>query len=230
MLRIWHALTYLGDGAVLLPCTLLLLVWLIAAPTSRRTGWLWLVALMVVGGGVALSKVLYMVSGWHPAGWDFIGLSGHAALSFLFWPSAGALVTERKRTGLRAAMVALGVCLALAISASSWVLRDHSLSEVALGGLWGALVATAFLTLTWQQLTGAPRLREWMIAGVLLIVFIAFGHEFPSTRVLRCIASQVSGRAGIHTRRDLGPQAQLSEKEAGGLNKDLPTARPRTPP
>ncbi|TAL89537.1 MAG: phosphatase PAP2 family protein, partial [Rhodanobacter sp.] len=203
MLRVWHALTYIGDGAVLVPCAALLFAWLIAAPATRRSGWWWLVAMLLVAGGVALSKLLYMVSGWHPAGWNFTGLSGHAALSFLFWPCAGALVTARNRTWLRVATVGLGASLALAISVSSWVLRDHSLSEVVVGALWGAAVATVFLLLAWRSVAQAPLAHKWMIASMLLLVLVALGHEFPSKRVLSWIASRVGGHSALHTRTNL---------------------------
>jgi hypothetical protein len=214
MLRVWHALIYLGDGAVLLPCTLLLFAWLIAIPATRRTAWWWLVAVLLVGGGAALSKVLYMVSGWHPASWNFIGLSGHAALSFLFWPAAAILVTGRDRIRLRVVALALGGCLALAISISSWMLRDHSLAEVALGALWGALVAAVFLTVVWRHLAKAPSVRTWMTVSMLLIAVVAYRHEFPSTRVLNWVALHVSEHTTVHTRADLGPHAQLSRKRA----------------
>lgn len=229
MLRIWHALTYVGDSTVLLPCAVLLFAWLMATPATRRTGWSWLVAVLTAGGGVALSKVLYMVFGWHPAGWNFTGLSGHAAFSLLFWPSAAALVTGRKRTTLRAALVALGVCLALAISASSWVLRDHSLVEVALGAMWGASVAAVFLTVTWRRAAEAPVVRKWMIASVLLVVIIAFGHGFPSTRVMGWIALHASGHTAIHSRCDLGPHARLSNQDTDCPHPDSSAARPHTP-
>ena len=228
-LRVWHALIYLGDGAVLIPCTVLVFVWLIAAPATRRTGWWWLVAVLLVSGGVALSKMLYMVSGWHPAGWNFIGLSGHAALSFLFFPSAAALVTSRNKHGLRIIAVAFGACLALAISIASWVLRDHSLAEVVLGSLWGALVAAVFLRITWRHVTEAPSLRRGMIVSMLVLVMVAYKHEFPSARVLSWIAAQVSDRTAIHTRTDLGPQAQLSKKKTDGRRADSPTARQHNP-
>lgn len=229
MLRVWHALIYLGDGAVLIPCAVLVFVWLIAAPATRRTGWWWLVAVLLVSGGVALSKLLYMVSGWHPAGWDFIGLSGHAALSFLFFPSAAALVTSRNKHGLRVVAVVLGGCLALAISISSWMLGDHSLAEVVVGSLWGALVAAAFLSITWRHVTEAPSLRRWMVVSMLALVLVAYKHEFPSTRVLSWIALQMSERTAIHTRTDLGPQAELSKKQTDRRRTDSPAAPAHTP-
>ena len=213
MLRILHALLYLGDGAVLMPCAALLLAWLIATPATRRTGWWWLFAVLLVGSGVALTKVWYMATGWHPAGWNFIGLSGHAALSFLFWPSAAALAASCHRIALRVSAVALGAGLALAIAVSSWVLRDHSLVEIVLGALWGALGASVFLAITWRHVAKAPLVRSWMIASLLLLAVVAFGHKFPSTGVLGRIASLVNGHAPIHTRSDLGPWAELSNRQ-----------------
>ncbi len=212
MHRVWRVLIYLGDGALLIPCAGLLFAWLLAAPASRRLAWYWLVAVLVVGGGVALSKLLYMVSGLRPAGWNFIGLSGHAALSFLFWPSLAALAGSRNRRALRIIVIALGGCLAFAITTASWVLRDHSLAEVVLGAAWGALVAGAFLAIAWRHVMPAASTRTWMIVSLALLASLAFGREFPSTRVLSWIASQVTETRSVHTRTDLGPQAQLSKK------------------
>lgn len=214
ILRVWHGLLYVGDGAVLLPCAALLFAWLVATPSTLRTACWWLAAVLLVGGGVALSKLLYMISGWCPAGWNFIGLSGHAALSFLFWPAAAALVTSSCNNRLRVVAVALGACLALAISAASWMLRTHSLVEVVLGGLWGALVAAVFLKISWRQEAQAPLPRLWIIASMLLLLVVAYRHQLPSTRVLGRIALQVSGHSTIHTRADLGPQARLSSDTA----------------
>lgn len=225
LLRIWHALLYLGDGAVLIPGAALLFVWLITNPATRRTGWFWLLAVLLVGSGAALSKLLYMISGWRPGGWNFIGLSGHAAMSFLFWPAAAALVTSRCKTGLRVVAVALGAGLALAISAASWVLHVHSLVELVLGALWGALGAVAFVTITCPHVTQAPLLRRWMIASVLLLMVVAYKHEFPSTRLLGQIALQVSGHPSIYTRADLGPQAQLSPTASIHGHAKAPAAR-----
>jgi hypothetical protein len=231
MLRVWHALIYIGDGAVLLPCAVLIFAWLIATPATRRTGWWWLGAALLVGGGVALSKLLYMATGWHPAGWNFIGLSGHAALSFLFWPSVAALVTRHYRTGLRVVAVALGVGLALAITVSSWVLRDHSLVELVLGALWGVLGAAAFLPITWRRnTTRVPSLRTWMTVSLLLLLAITYRHRFPSAGVLGWVASQLNGHTTVYTRDELGSWAQLSDAVPEGLQVESSSARARGSP
>lgn len=203
MLRVWHALTFIGDGAVLLPCSLLVLAWLLAIRTARRSGWWWLASLLAVAGAVASSKLLYMVTGWRPAGWNFTGLSGHAALSSLFWPSIGPMMIGRPRTALRIVAIVLGGCLALAISAASWVLGDHSLIEVVLGAAWGGLVATTFLAFTWHHSSRVPGVRTWMMVAVLLVIALTIKHQFPSQRVLGWVATQATGRDLIHVRHGL---------------------------
>lgn len=229
-LRVWHALLYLGDGAVLMPCALLLFAWLIAAPSTRRTAWWWVLAVLLMGGGVALSKLLYMVSGWHPAGLDFIGLSGHASFSFLFFPSAAALVTNRSTTWLRVALIALGGFIAFAISCASWVLRDHSLVELVLGALWGASIAAGFLMIIRMHVAKAPVARRWMVVSLLLLTILAFKHQFPSTQILGWVALQISEHSTIHTRTDLGPQAQLPPTGEDRQGDHSQAAHTRSPP
>lgn len=204
MLRVWHALVYLGDGAVLIPCAALLFVWLIAAPMTRRSGWWWLLAMLLVSAGVALSKMLYMVTGWSPSGWNFTGLSGHAALSFLFFPVAAAFVGSNARTALRIVLLVLGASVASAISVASWMLREHSLIELVLGALSGALATAIFLTITWRHAAHTPVLRGWMIVSLLVLATVTYKREFPSTKVLSWIAVHVSDDSSIHTRTDSG--------------------------
>lgn len=207
--HLWHGLTALGDGAVLLPCALLLLAWLWAIPATRRTGWWWLAAILVTSGGVALSKVLFMGWGLHPPGLDFTGLSGDAALAFLFWPVAGVLVTDSRRSGKRVFFCVLGSGLALIITVAVVILHYHSQSEAILGGLWGIAIAAGFRVLTWRQPVAAPGIRRWMLASVLLVMVIAFGHRLSSSRVFEWVSARVSGHMSVYVRCDLGSLGQL---------------------
>jgi hypothetical protein len=148
--------------------------------------------------------MLYMVTGWSPSGWNFTGLSGHAALSFLFFPVAAAFVGSTAGTTLRVTLIALGAGVAAAISLASWMLGDHSLIELVLGASWGALVAAIFLTTTWRHPAHTPVLRGWMIVGLLVLATVTYKREFPSTKVLSWIAVHVSEDSSIHTRIDSG--------------------------
>ncbi len=207
----WKILTALGDGALLLPCALMVLIWLLAMPTTRRTGWLWLLAVFADGGVVALTKVLYM--GWrlYPPGLDFTGLSGDSAMSFLFWPMMGALMAGQRRPKLRVVTVALGGCLALGITISRVLLHYHSLSEAILGSFWGALLTAVFLTLTWRHPAVAPAIRVGMTVSVLLLAFVTYTHGFPSKRLLTWAALRASRHTIVYTRCNPEPQADLKQ-------------------
>ncbi|MHB8405687.1 MAG: phosphatase PAP2 family protein [Gammaproteobacteria bacterium] len=214
--EVWWRLTALGDSAVLLPCALLIAVWLLALPATRRSGWLWLLVVLLDAGVVAVSKILYMGWGLHPPGLDFIGLSGHSALAFLVWPVVGMLVVSGARTRLRILLVTLGALLALAVTVSRVLLHAHTPSEALLGGLWGALLAALFFWATRRarHLTGA---RRWIALSLIVpLLLVTYGQTFPSNRVLGWVAMQASGHTFIYTRDALG-------MPAGGATP--PTAR-----
>ena len=194
----WH-LTAFGDSTSILPLAALLAIWLCARRESRRSGWLLVTAVLVDGGVVAASKVLYMAWDVHPPGLDFIGLSGHSAMAFLFWPVLGALVAVQWRLP-RWSSIAAGAALAASVAASRLALRVHSPSEVLLGSLWGMMVATAYLWLT--RVPGYVHRRYGRLLLLVLIppLLLVRQFSFPSNRILVYTAEQLAGRGAIHTR------------------------------
>lgn len=195
----WWRLTAFGDSTVILPMAALLAAWLFARRESQRSGWLWIVMVLADGGMVAASKVLYMAWGVHPAGLDFIGLSGHTAMAFLFWPVLGTLAARQWRLpyGFGAAA---GMALAAGVAVSRLGLRVHSPSEVLLGALWGAALAAAFL---WQSRNAISVRRRygWLLLLALLPpLLLARQFSFPSNRILVWTAEQLGGHGVIYTR------------------------------
>lgn len=195
----WWRLTAFGDSTVILPMAALLAAWLFARRESRRSGWLWIIAVLADGGMVAASKVLYMAWRVHPAGLDFIGLSGHTAMAFLFWPVLGTLAARQWRLpyGFGAAA---GAALATGVAISRLGLRVHSPSEVLLGALLGAALASAFL---WQSrdAISVRRRHGWLLVLALLPpLLLARQFSFPSNRILVWTAEQLSGHGVIYTR------------------------------
>ena len=195
----WWRLTAFGDSTSVLPLAALLAVWLFTRRESRRGAWLLMVAALVAAGGVAASKVLYMAWGLHPPGLDFIGLSGHSAMAFLFWPVLGAFGASQWSVP-RWVGITLGAALAAGVAGSRLALHVHTPSEVLLGSLWGAAVAASYL---WPARDTAITRRRYGRLLLLLLVpplLLTRQLSFPSNRILAYTAEEFAGHGAIYTR------------------------------
>jgi len=135
----------------------------------------------------------------HPPGLDFIGLSGHSAMAFLFWPVLGAVVAAQWRLP-RWTGIAAGGVLAACVATSRLGLGVHSPSEVLLGSLWGAVVAASYL---WPTRDTAITRRWYGRLLLLLLVpplLLTRQLSFPSNRILAYTAEQLAGHGAIYTR------------------------------
>ncbi|WP_154048453.1 hypothetical protein [Thiomonas intermedia] len=201
---LWIAITDFGDSAVLVPLAAVLLTWM--AWRHRGAAVLWAVLLLINIAGVALTKIAYMGWGLHPPGWNFIGLSGHSALSMLVWPTVGALMASGRSRLWRWTLPAAGLVLSAAIVVSRLTTDAHTPIEAALGAAWGAVFAAVFL---WRLRGLAPRRQSapaWLLPAVLLVpLVLTYGRIFPTNSVLEQVACALSGRAQAFTRADLEP-------------------------
>lgn len=201
----WQAITSLGDSALLLPLIAWIALFLLAPPASRRDGVRWIVATVVCGGAVMLSKLLFMAWGIGPPGLNYTGFSGHTALAILVWPSLTGVLTRDEPKGRRIAMVMLGAVAGIAVAISRIALKVHSPSEVWLGAIVGAVVVTWFLH--GLRPTGQPTRdgSTWppavLAGGALVIGLLCYGRVFPSQHVLQDIALWLSGHPNVFTRR-----------------------------
>ena len=200
--HLWIAITDFGDSAVLMPLAAVLLVWM--GWRHRGLVVFWGVLLAVDIAGVAATKLAYMGWGLHPPGWDFIGLSGHSALSMLIWPSIGALVTAGRSRLWPWLLPAAGFVFSAAIVVSRLTTDAHTPIEAASGAAWGAMLAAVFL---WRLSRSAPEARRvpvWLLPAVLLVpLVLTYGYIFPTNQVLETVACALSGRAQAYTRADL---------------------------
>ena len=198
----WLRLTALGDSAVLLPIALLLAAWLLVQPATRRAGLRWTLVLGACIAGIVTTKLAYMGWGIHPPGINFVGMSGHSAMSFLVWPVIAALLAGRAGPRGRAFAIAAGVLLALGVSVSRLAVDAHTPPEVVVGSLWGALASAVFLAME-RRPPPIARLGGWAALGLLLPLVLTYGHVFPSNRILAQVARTISGHSRIYTRCDL---------------------------
>lgn len=208
-MQAWWRLTAFGDSTVILPMAAAVALLLLARGATRRAGWLWVLAVLVDGGVIVVSKILYMGWGLHPPGLDFTGVSGHSAMSFLFWPVVGALATGRLHAWHWLGVVA-GTALAAGVAASRLAVHVHSPSEVLLGSLCGALLATVFLILTRGQLRESVR-YGWCVVFLLIPPLLMTPRfDFPSHRILAYTAKGLTGHGDIYTRTSLdGRRAEI---------------------
>jgi len=229
---LWVHVTDLGDSAVLLPLALVIFLWL--GLQSWRIAALWAGLFGLDGAVVALSKILYMGWGLHPAGWNFTGLSGHSALSMLVWPTIGMLLAVGRRRFWRLALPLAGAVLSAAIVVSRLAIDVHTPPEAGLGALWGGVLAGVFLVLSRKRRAApsflnphggragrSPALgalswnasrcglsRPGLLLPLALILPLAltYGEIFPSTPLLEDVACRLSGHAQPYTRSDLERQ------------------------
>ena len=186
---------------MLLPLIVWITLWLIVPRESRRDGWRWVVAVGVCGGGVALSKLLFMAWDIGLPGLDYTGFSGHSAMSMLVWPTTAALLTRRANVSWRSVAIGLGILLAVSIAISRIWLKAHSVSEVILGSAFGLLVCT------WFQ-RGQPVAQQVSVRAVallagmsLLVVVVCYGRVFPSQHILKQVALAISGHDMVFSRQ-----------------------------
>ena len=202
-MTVWMAITALGDSAVLLPTIAWMAICLLLPPPCRRDAWRWLLAAVVCGGCVILSKLLFMAWGIRPPGLDYTGLSGHTALAILVWPALAGWLARHRPAHLRRLAIALGLIVGFAVGASRLALRFHSPSEVWLGAILGTVVVAWFLRGLSPSMA-SPDAAGWRTAllggGALAILLLCYGRVFPSQHLLQDMAVWLSGHPGVFTR------------------------------
>jgi membrane-associated phospholipid phosphatase len=201
----WHAITSLGDSALLLPLVAWITIWLSWPPPRWHDVARWLVAVTLCGGGVAVSKLLFMAWAIGPPGLDYTGFSGHTALSLLAWPSLACLLAGGRSSRGQAIATLAGGLVGACVGMSRLALKVHSPSEVWMGAALGVAVAAWFLHRLIQSRPVRSDRSAWRIAvlgGVALAIgVLCYGRVFPSQYMLKELALWMSGHSSVFTRR-----------------------------
>lgn len=198
----WALLSFLGDSALMLPCALLITLWLGVPRETRPLAWRWMLAIGFGGALVAASKIAFMGWGLGIARLDFTGFSGHTALATSVWPVLLWLSAARFSTALRRLLVASGWLLAAAIGISRLALDAHSLAEVVSGFLLGFLVSAYFLSL--PQPAARPHFRSTLLMVFLVLpALLAWRAPAPTQDLLEVLATRLADIKSPYTREDL---------------------------
>lgn len=189
----WQALSAAGALTVTGP-----LGAAIALGLMTRRAWplalCWCALFGVAMALVVATKVAFMGWGVGVASLDFSGISGHAMRAAAVFPVAGYLAA--RVDGVRAALAAAGVLLALLVGISRLPLQTHSVSEVAAGCVLGWLVSGAFIWFARTRrdagLTAAP-----LALCVLVVLLGAQSAPAPTQLWMRALAQQLAGHQAV---------------------------------
>lgn len=184
----WLFITNFGDSSVMLPCAVLIALWLLAG-LSARAALFWLLLFGAAGLAVALSKIAFFGWGLGIPRLDFTGFSGHSMLVGSVLPILGWLLASRARPSLRLTSAAIGAACALLIAVSRVVLGYHSISEVVTGLPIGYAASGGLLwLLRGEEVNLKPRQAALGASLLLLPLLLLHGTNAPTQRVLERLA------------------------------------------
>ncbi|NKF21180.1 phosphatase PAP2 family protein [Solimonas marina] len=168
-------LTAFGNSAVLLPLTLLILLWL-AHVGGRRPALAWLAGFAVGIGAITLLKA-YFLNCPLPH-FSLHSPSGHAGFSLFVYGGISLLTGRSRPLWLRLVVIACAVFWVLLIAWSRYALHAHSIIELILGMMLGAIGLVVFVALRGEL----PRMHFplFLFGGATtLLVLALFGPLHP---------------------------------------------------
>lgn len=172
MNAVLHAITDLGDGAVLLPLAGLIAIAL------YRCGWkagaqAMVAAVLAAGGLITLAKLAFIGCGAAAQPWGLHSPSGHAALSSSIYGTLALLITRSHGSPHRGLVVAGTLALVTLIAVTRVTLHYHTAEEVVLGlavGLVAVAVAAAIIKHPPPSLRLPWRKIGWIGVGLVLVL------------------------------------------------------------
>ena len=164
-------LTDFGDSAVLLPLSLVVLVWLLATRSVNAAIW-WVGVLVVFGAVIGGLKMLFFAC---PPAVDVRSPSGHTGFSMLVYGSIAAIIAvQRQSAWSRGAIMLSAVVLVVGIAISRVTLHMHSRTETLIGFLIGAAAVAVFI-FGYQRTTTSRRMMAPLLFAVVLTAAIFHG-------------------------------------------------------
>jgi membrane-associated phospholipid phosphatase len=187
-MEIARAITEFGEPTLLVPLSGILCA--VMALRSRAWALRWTQAFVLCAIGITALKLCFLAcpqkSLW------LRSPSGHAAISFLFFPSLAWLAVADGKPWLRGLLIGLGVVAATAVALTRVVLLAHSWSEVAAGAAVG-LGSFAFFMRGERHSNEEPSAgygqRSWLLmVGLLAVTWGLYGEKLPFEAALQAAA------------------------------------------
>jgi hypothetical protein len=164
--------TGLGDAALLLPSSAVLLLYLLRAHSWRAaTGWVAALALCV--GLTVLAKMMFHACGGQVPALAIRSPSGHTSLSTTFYGCGALMLYADQRCGRRLAALVASAGLIVAIAASRVALHAHTVEEVAAGFAIGLLCVALYAA---HYLPRAMHALDWRMPAVVIVALALLSH------------------------------------------------------
>ncbi len=176
-------LTDFGDSAILLPMSVVVLVWLLATRSMSAAIW-WVGVLIVFGAVIGGLKMLFFAC---PPAVDVRSPSGHTGFSMFVYGSIAAIVAaQRQSPWTRAAIMVATIVLVVGIAISRVILHMHSARETVIGFLIGAAAVGIFF-FGYQRTATNRRLMAPLLFAVVLTAVIFHGARLNAETNLHAL-------------------------------------------
>jgi membrane-associated phospholipid phosphatase len=192
-----HALTDFGDAAVLLPLSIVILLWMLIHH-GRRVSASWVIAVSLCVGATTLLKIYLYACPPQP---DLVSPSGHTSLSVLIYGAIALVIAAEQRGWSRAAIFFSGTGLIVAIAGSRLWLNAHTAPEVAIGIVIGIATLTLFADRYGRSRTEGASLSPFILS-VVMVTAILHGQELRAEAFLHAISNHLHLKSIACTRRD----------------------------
>jgi membrane-associated phospholipid phosphatase len=187
-----NSVTHLGDAALVIPASALLVAYLVSRRFPGHAG-LWLATLGLCGFLTLALKAVFFVCG---TSFAIRSPSGHTSLSLTFYGCAAVMASVDKTRATQLAMLAAGAGLALAVGLTRIALHAHTTSEVVSGLLIGGVCVAWFGK---RYFALRPVILPWpaLVAAVALLAIATRGVHWDFEWLVGKIAAVLRSGAAI---------------------------------
>jgi membrane-associated phospholipid phosphatase len=171
-----HLVTNLGDSALLVPASAVLLAYLLYIRSGRTAG-IWATTLVLCACLTIVAKLALYTCGAEPSLADLRSPSGHTSLSVTFYGCCALMAGADKDPSMRWLLLFGSVATTVAIAISRVVLQAHTIGDVAAGFAIGLLCVAWFSSLYFAR---PPSPMRWELALVTfsLIALLMYGRHW----------------------------------------------------
>jgi membrane-associated phospholipid phosphatase len=176
MMHLVHLVTNLGDSALLVPASAVLLAYLLYVRSGRTAG-IWATTLVLCACLTIVAKLALYTCGAELSLADLRSPSGHTSLSVTFYGCCALMVGADKDPSIRWLLVLGSVATALAIAVSRVLLQAHTIGDVAAGFAIGVLCVAWFSSLYFAR-PASPMRWELALVTFSLVALLMYGRHW----------------------------------------------------